>query len=155
MKVLGMISGTSHDGIDVAVVDFGFCDGALSGVVLHRSSTPYSSEVRARLVAALPPAQTTLAEVCELDTLIGQAFADAAATAIRRDGEVDLITSHGQTIFHWVDGGHALGTLQIGQPAWIAERTGARAEKADPVSVGRREAEPDPEDRQLCSDSLR
>ncbi len=124
MKVLGMISGTSHDGIDAAVVDFSFDNGTLTGVVLHRSSTSYSSELRARLVAALPPAETTLAEVCELDTLIGQAFAEAAATAIIQDGDVDLIVSHGQTVFHWVDGGHALGTLQIGQPAWIAERTG-------------------------------
>jgi anhydro-N-acetylmuramic acid kinase len=124
MKVLGMISGTSHDGIDAAIVDFAFQDGALSGAVLHRSSTPYSTGLRSRLAAALPPAETTLAEVCELDTLIGQAFAGAAAAAIERDGSVDLIVSHGQTVFHWVEAGHALGTLQIGQPAWIAERTG-------------------------------
>ena len=124
MRVLGMISGTSHDGIDAAVVDFDFDAGALTGVVGDRSSTPYSTELRAMLVGALPPAQTTLAEVCELDTLIGQAFADAAAAAIDAGGAVDLIVSHGQTVFHWVDGGHALGTLQIGQPAWIAERTG-------------------------------
>ena len=124
MKILGMISGTSHDGIDAAVVDFDFADGALTGTVLHRSGTPYAPELRARLIAALPPAQTTLAEVAELDTLIGQAFAEAADAAIRADGAVDLIVSHGQTVFHWVDAGHALGTLQIGQPAWIAEKTG-------------------------------
>ncbi|WP_167139593.1 anhydro-N-acetylmuramic acid kinase [Diaminobutyricimonas sp. TR449] len=123
MKVLGMISGTSHDGIDAAVVDFSFDDGELTGTLLHRSSTPYSAALRTRLVEALPPAQTTLAEVCELDTLIGQAFADAASAALA-DQPADLIVSHGQTVFHWVDGGHALGTLQIGQPAWIAEQTG-------------------------------
>jgi anhydro-N-acetylmuramic acid kinase len=124
LKILGMISGTSHDGIDATIVDFTFDNGALSGVVRHRSSTPYGMALRSRLVAALPPAQTTLSAVCQLDTLIGQAFAEAAATAIDVDGPVDLIVSHGQTVFHWVDGGHALGTLQIGQPAWIAERTG-------------------------------
>ena len=70
---------------------------------------------------ALPPAATTLAEVCALDTLIGQAFADAAAS---RTAPVDAVCSHGQTVYHWVDGGTALGTLQIGQPAWIAERLG-------------------------------
>ncbi|MCU1543809.1 MAG: hypothetical protein JWM50_1674 [Microbacteriaceae bacterium] len=123
MKVLGMISGTSHDGIDTAIVDFEFEDGALAGTVLHSGSTPYSSGLRSRLVAALPPSQTTLAEVCELDTLIGQAFAEAASAAVSGGG-VDLIVSHGQTVFHWVEGGHARGTLQIGQPAWIAERTG-------------------------------
>jgi anhydro-N-acetylmuramic acid kinase len=125
MKVLGMISGTSHDGIDVAVVDFELVGSVLEGRVLHTASTPYPAELRARLIAAMPPAPTTLAEVCELDTLIGQSFAGAAAVAIEAGGPVDLVVSHGQTVYHWVEGAHALGTLQIGQPAWIAERTGA------------------------------
>ncbi|TDC10334.1 anhydro-N-acetylmuramic acid kinase [Nonomuraea longispora] len=124
MKVLGMISGTSHDGIDVAVVDFALADGVLRGRVGHTASTPYPEELRARLIAALPPAPTTLAEMCELDTLIGQCFAEAAAAAIAEGGPADLIVSHGQTVFHWVERTHARGTLQIGQPAWIAERTG-------------------------------
>ncbi|MFG6197514.1 anhydro-N-acetylmuramic acid kinase [Nonomuraea sp. JJY05] len=124
MRILGMISGTSHDGIDVAVVDFELVGGLLEGRVGHTASRPYPAELRARLIAALPPARTTLAEVCVLDTLIGQSFADAAASAITLGGPVDLIVSHGQTVFHWVEGTHALGTLQIGQPAWIAERTG-------------------------------
>ncbi len=117
MRVLGMISGTSHDGIDVAVVDFELVGSVLEGRVGHTASTPYPDELRARLIAALPPAPTTLAEVCELDTLIGQSFAEAAAQAVARGGPVDLIVSHGQTVYHWVEGTHALGTLQIGQPA--------------------------------------
>ncbi|MEV0388379.1 anhydro-N-acetylmuramic acid kinase [Nonomuraea sp. NPDC050643] len=125
MKVLGMISGTSHDGIDVAVVDFELAGSVLEGRVGHTASTPYPAELRARLIAALPPAPVTLAEVCVLDTLIGQSFAAAAAAAIEAGGPVDLVVSHGQTVYHWVEGAHALGTLQIGQPAWIAERTGA------------------------------
>ncbi|MGW4644374.1 anhydro-N-acetylmuramic acid kinase [Sphaerisporangium sp. NPDC004334] len=126
MRVLGMISGTSHDGIDVALVDFdpAYDGGTLSGVVEFTTATPYPDRLRARLMNALPPAATTLAEVCALDTLIGQSFAGAAAEAIGRAGPVDLVVSHGQTVFHWVEGAHALGTLQIGQPAWIAERTG-------------------------------
>ena len=72
----------------------------------------------------LPPAPLTFAEVCALDTLIGQAFAEVAADAIAHGGPVDLICSHGQTVYHWVDGRDVLGTLQIGQPAWIAERSG-------------------------------
>ncbi|MFJ2552137.1 anhydro-N-acetylmuramic acid kinase [Microbacterium sp. NPDC087591] len=125
MRVLGLLSGTSHDGIDVTVVDFDETDGALHGAVLLEDSIPYAPELRARLVAALPPAQTTLAEVCELDTLIGQAFAEVAATAAASVGGVEAVCTHGQTVYHWVDAGHALGTLQIGQPAWIAERVGA------------------------------
>jgi anhydro-N-acetylmuramic acid kinase len=125
MRVLGLLSGTSHDGIDVAVVDFSESGGHLRGAVLHEDSVPYSAGLRARLVKALPPAPTTLAEVCELDTLIGQEFAEVAAAAAASVGGVDAVCSHGQTVFHWVDVGHALGTLQIGQPAWIAERVGA------------------------------
>lgn len=126
MRAMGMISGTSHDGIDVAVVDFELLgDAALAGTLVHSTSVPYRPELRARIVAALPPATTTFAEMAQLDTLIGRAFADAAASVCAElDGPIDVITSHGQTVFHWVDAGRALGTLQIGQSAWIAEATG-------------------------------
>ena len=126
MRVLGMISGTSHDGIDTAVVEFTSSpDGTvLTGAVQHVGSSAYHADLRHRLLQALPPAGTTLAEVCELDTLIGQAFATAARAAIEAVGPVDLICSHGQTVYHWVEGARALGTLQLGQPAWIAEDTG-------------------------------
>jgi anhydro-N-acetylmuramic acid kinase len=123
-RVLGMISGTSHDGIDAAVVDFSLEGDALDGRIVHSSSTPYPAALRRRLVEALPPAPTTLAEVCELDTLIGQAFAEVAEAAVVDRGPVALVVSHGQTVFHWVEDSRALGTLQIGQPAWIAERLG-------------------------------
>jgi anhydro-N-acetylmuramic acid kinase len=124
MKVLGMISGTSHDGIDVAVVHFEARDRMLHGAVRHTASTPYPDELRERLMHALPPAALTFAEACALDTLIGRAFAQAAADAIERAGGADLICSHGQTVYHWTDRRRVLGTMQIGQPAWIAEHTG-------------------------------
>ncbi|WP_201749957.1 anhydro-N-acetylmuramic acid kinase [Micromonospora sicca] len=119
-----MISGTSHDGIDVAAVDFTLRDGVLHGTVGYADSSPYPEELRVRLMRALPPAALTFAEACELDTLIGQAFAEVAADAAERAGGVDLICSHGQTVYHWVQGRQVRGTLQIGQPAWIAERAG-------------------------------
>jgi anhydro-N-acetylmuramic acid kinase len=129
VKVLGLISGTSHDGIDAAVVDFTLDGDVLHGHVTAATSTPYDPALRARIRAALPPAATTLAEVCALDTLIGQAFADAAEMITAAATPVDAACSHGQTVYHWVDqhgvdGTRALGTLQIGQPAWIAERLG-------------------------------
>ncbi len=119
-----MISGTSHDGIDVAVVDLSISDGVLHGTIRHTDCIPYPATLRDRLRAALPPASLTFAEVCTLDTLIGQAFADAATLAIAASGGADLICSHGQTVYHWVDSGRVYGTLQLGQPAWIADRTG-------------------------------
>lgn len=125
MRVLGLLSGTSHDGIDAAIIDFAASDGhepLLRGELIAARTIPYSPGLRSRLIAALPPASTTFAEMCELDTLIGQEFAEAAAQVADAAGGVDAVCSHGQTVYHWVDEGRALGTLQIGQPAWIAER---------------------------------
>jgi anhydro-N-acetylmuramic acid kinase len=123
MRVIGLISGTSHDAIEAAAVDFELVRDVIDARVVATGSTPYAPDLRRRLVAALPPAQTTLEEVCVLDTLIGQTFAEAAA-ALDLDRPAEIVCSHGQTVFHWVDGGRALGTLQLGQPAWIAERLG-------------------------------
>jgi len=123
MKVLGVISGTSHDAIDACLVDFVADGPILRGTVVDHDVRPYPDELRRRLVAALPPAPVQMAEVCALDTLIGQQFARVAAELATRH-TVDLVCSHGQTVFHWVEGQHALGTLQLGQPAWIAEATG-------------------------------
>jgi anhydro-N-acetylmuramic acid kinase len=126
MNVLGMISGTSFDGIDVACAAFEQHGDELVLTPLGSESVPYPDPLRAQIAAALPPAATTLAAVCRLDTQIGQAFAAAARQALDAFGaEVDLIVSHGQTVFHWIDlDGRARGTLQLGQPAWIAEETG-------------------------------
>lgn len=127
-----MISGTSADAIDVAAADLRIesCEGgAACEVVLrplgHREQ-PWPDELRERLLAVLPPAATTAQELCTLDTLAGQAFAAAAANGIHdlAGGQADLVVSHGQTVFHWVDGDRCLGTLQLGQPAWIVEATG-------------------------------
>jgi len=122
MRVLGLSSGTSHDGVDAALVAFApAADGeSLRARVLHHATTPYEPAVRDAIRAALPPGRVGLGDVCALDTMLGKAFADAAAEALRAAGPADLICSHGQTLFHAaVD-----GTLQLGQPAWIAERTG-------------------------------
>lgn len=120
MRVLGLMSGTSHDGIDSAVVDWSPDGDVLTGAVEHTGTRPYEGWLRERIAGALPPGPADMAEVCRLDTLVGQAFADAAEAC----GPVDLICSHGQTMFHWVEDGRVRGTLQLGQPAWIAERTG-------------------------------
>ena len=87
MRVLGMISGTSHDGIDVAVVDF--ADGtaaALAGRIEYSASVPYDPQLRGRIIAALPPAWPGFEAACELDTSIGQAFAGGRRRRARRAG---------------------------------------------------------------------
>lgn len=124
MRILGLISGTSHDGIDACLVEFSLLNGTLQASVIDADSRPYPLELRKRIIASLPPQQTSFEEVCKLDTLIGQEFGDFAAEIINKKGEVDLVSSHGQTVFHWVEDSKALGTLQIGHGAWIASRTG-------------------------------
>ncbi|MFE9629674.1 anhydro-N-acetylmuramic acid kinase [Streptomyces sp. NPDC006463] len=124
--VIGLMSGTSCDAVDAAAARI-TCDGPVLRLTpLGMVSEPYDEELRHTLAAALPPGRTTLADVCRLDTRIGQSFAALAARADRElcAGRADLIASHGQTVFHWADGGLVHGTLQLGEPAWIAEATG-------------------------------
>ncbi|MFE9811619.1 anhydro-N-acetylmuramic acid kinase [Streptomyces sp. NPDC005227] len=126
MRVIGLMSGTSYDAIDAAAADLDLDGDALVLRPLGLVSEGYEPELRDLLTAALPPAPTGLADVCRLDTLIGRAFAATAVRAARElcDGEADAIASHGQTVYHWVENGQVHGTLQLGQPAWIAEATG-------------------------------
>jgi len=126
MIIIGLMSGTSIDAIDVACARF-LMEG--STLVLERlgfAEMAWPAATRDRLLAALPPAPVTMGEVCALDVLAGEAFAEAAAMANERfcDGQAALVASHGQTLFHWIEDGQARGTLQLGQPAIIAERLG-------------------------------
>ena len=126
MIVLSLQSGTSADGIDVAVVDVAALDAderpAVGLCVLHAETVAWSAEGRDRILAVSAGEALTAGGFCELDTKLGQAFADASAGGMAATGVVpDLVVSHGQTLFHWVEGGHARGTLQLGEPAWIAE----------------------------------
>jgi len=126
MRVIGCISGTSHDAIEVAAADLALDRDEVVVSLLGARTVEFDPGLRAEVAAALPPAPTTMAAVCRLDTLLGQAFAEAAAGADAElcEGRAELVVSHGQTVYHWVEGGRALGTIQLGQPAWIAERTG-------------------------------
>ncbi|MEU4190262.1 anhydro-N-acetylmuramic acid kinase [Kribbella sp. NPDC026611] len=126
VRVIGLMSGTSYDAVDAAAADLQLDGDTLVLTPLGMLSQPYPAELRAALAGSLPPASTTVEQVCRLDTGIGQAFADVARQAVEQlcGGHADLIVSHGQTVFHWVSDGSVHGTLQLGQPAWIAEATG-------------------------------
>lgn len=121
-RVVGVISGTSMDGVDVAVADLTVRGDTIDLVPVRHAQIPYPDDLRAALTAALPPGDCSAETLCKLDSAVGQAFAEAVV-AVGAEG-ADLVTSLGQTLFHWVDGGRCRGTLQIGQPAWIAEATG-------------------------------
>ncbi|WP_433701365.1 anhydro-N-acetylmuramic acid kinase [Nocardiopsis sp. CA-288880] len=126
MIVLGLSSGTSADGIDVAAARLELDADLVRLAPLGHRTVPYPADLRTELRDALPPAATTMQAVCRLDTRIGQAFAEAARLGADElaGGRADLVASHGQTLFHWAEGTSVHGTLQLGQPAWIAGATG-------------------------------
>lgn len=128
MKVIGMISGTSYDGIDVACCEFTQVGDVIEVKQVGFSSLEYSDGLHQLIADSMPPRSIDMERVCVLDTLIGQAFSHAAQKAMTDNSfEPDLIVSHGQTLFHWIDARHeAKGTLQLGEPSWIAEATGVQ-----------------------------
>ncbi len=130
MIVVSVASGTSADGLDVGVVDLHLgADGVVEVQVVDTWTTDWPPGLRDRLLALLPPAEVTARELALVDTAVGQAVAEAAADAVRvaesRVGQrPELVVSPGQTVHHEVVGDRCLGTLQLGQPAWVAEATG-------------------------------
>jgi anhydro-N-acetylmuramic acid kinase len=126
LTVIGLMSGTSYDAVDAAVAELSLAGDEIVCRPRGTHSERLPETLRARIAAALPPHATTLEEVCRLDTELGQLFGSVGAAANERlaGGAADLVVSHGQTVFHWVDGHRALGTLQLGGAAWVAEATG-------------------------------
>lgn len=124
MRVIGMISGTSFDAVEALLANLEL-DGEhlVVDLVAHRS-VPYPDEISTGIARVLPPARIDLAEVTRLDSGIGRFFGRVAASLGEDEGGADLICSHGQTVYHLVEGRRALGTLQLGEPAFIAEATG-------------------------------
>jgi anhydro-N-acetylmuramic acid kinase len=124
--VIGLLSGTSYDAIESAAADFTLEGDELLMRPVGAISVPYAPATHDAIGRALPPASVRVEAVAQLDTLLGQEFA-AVAERVQNElcaGRAELITSHGQTLFHWVEEGEARGSLQLGQSAWIASRTG-------------------------------
>jgi len=124
--VVGLMSGTSVDGIDAAVVDVTRAgDDVLRVRVLGYAESPFDEALRLRIHKLFSPDQSRIDEVCEVNVLLGEAFAAAASLALRGAGvRADLVASHGQTVWHQVAPGHTRSTLQLGEPSVIAERLG-------------------------------
>lgn len=131
MKVIGLMSGTSADGVDAALVEIESKGGRTSLRLVAWDTLAYPAGLRERILAVASGGSTE--EVCRLDAYLGELFAEAAVRVAQQAGvalgEVDVIGSHGQTIHHLPaprrEGAHAVrSSLQIGEPAVIAERTG-------------------------------
>lgn len=126
MRVVALSSGTSADGVDVAAAELWLDGDVINLRPLGHREQPWPEALREDLLAMLPPSSTSVGSVCFLDTRIGQTLGDTARSAVAdlTGGRADLVVSHGQTVFHWVEDGRCEGTLQLGQPAWIVEATG-------------------------------
>ncbi len=132
MRVVGLMSGTSGDGVDAVLADIRGSGHALTVKPVAFVSCPYPADLQQRVLAV--SAQGTVAEICHLNVVLGEWFAKAALRVIKQAGlepaKIDLIGSHGQTIQHLpneVDEpgvGAVRSSLQIAEPAVIAERTG-------------------------------
>ncbi len=127
MLVLGLMSGTSADGVDAAIVALEGAPPDLRWEVHAHSHMPHPLALRDEIFACFQPASSDVGRLCHLNFALGHAFADAALRAIAETGlsptQIDLIGSHGQTLWHNPTGPQA-STLQLGEPAVIAERTG-------------------------------
>ena len=130
-KVIGLMSGTSVDGVDAALVEIRGHGLETQVELLAFHSQPFGAAVRDRIFDLFQPETSRVDEICQMNFLIGEVFADAALAVIREAqmavGEIDLIGSHGQTVYHLPPQAGAQcipSTLQLGEPAVIAHRTG-------------------------------
>ena len=125
MTVVGMISGTSYDAIDAAVADCRWT--ATRSLLRPRACTRPRSRTRCGRgspPACRPPTPRWRRSAGSTPSS-GQLFGRVAPERDRAlTGGADLVVSHGQTVFHWVEGDAPLGTLQLAAAAWIAEATG-------------------------------
>jgi anhydro-N-acetylmuramic acid kinase len=132
--VIGLISGTSVDGIDAALIDISGTDLDLKIELLAGVTYPYPAELRERILAVCAGESISMAELAELDDAIALAFAQAAQNIQNGHKTASLIGSHGQTVYHLPPGGQggissstfpSLGySLQLGRGAVIAHLTG-------------------------------
>jgi anhydro-N-acetylmuramic acid kinase len=129
VRVAGLMSGTSLDGVDAAVVDI--CGRRVR--LLAFEMFPFAPALRKSILALCRPETARLDDLCHYNHVLGEVFAEAVVRLCEKSGipleSIDLIGSHGQTIWHNPNGPRHGGrvirsTLQIGEPSRIAQRTG-------------------------------
>ncbi len=118
MRVLGLISGTSADGIDAAIAEIHGQQADLQVDLIAFETIAYDPALRDRILEVAAGFPLSVAELTALDATIAQSFARAAQTLIARSGSVDLIGSHGQTVYHQPP--------QVGQLGWSVQLAGVR-----------------------------
>ncbi len=148
-RIVGLISGTSADGVSTAVTEIAGSSVDTRLKVVGFGTYQYPKELREAVFDLFSPDTSTVDKVCEMNFVLGEFFAECAIRAVDECGltldEIDLIGSHGQTIHHMPKPRDAFGyrtrsTLQVGEAAVIAARTGvttvADFRKADIAAGG-------------------
>ncbi len=121
--VLGLMSGTSCDGVDAVKVVLELTAGGLEWSVLDRASLPYPALLRERLLRSLVPETSDVAALTQLHAELGEVYGDLAETLL----PFDVVSLSGQTVYHIprkdaLLGWSTVSTLQLGEPARVAER---------------------------------
>src|SRR5258707_11008818 len=133
LLILGMMSGTSADGIDVALARISGVPPNLNAKLLRHTSVKFPPALRKEILRVAEQHPVTAGELSQLNFRLGELFAGAAIATCSKfrvsPKRISLIGSHGQTIFHQGKPANFLGrpttsTLQIGEPSVIAARTG-------------------------------
>ena len=131
MNVAGVMSGTSADGIDVAIVRITGADEKIKFKLLRHSHTSYPDTVRANLLALMNSQASRVADISRMNFVLGELYANAVKSAVRNAGvkKLDLAGCHGQTIYHQGERQEFLGervscTWQLGEGAVLAARLG-------------------------------
>ncbi|NEP17704.1 MAG: anhydro-N-acetylmuramic acid kinase [Leptolyngbya sp. SIO4C1] len=123
MKIVGLMSGTSVDGIDAALVEVSGQGYAIEVELLAAQTYPYPQPLRSQILSVCAGQPLSLAQLARLDDAIARVFAEAAQSLA--GPRPTLVASHGQTVYHRPPMPAQLGyTLQLGRGALIAEQTG-------------------------------
>lgn len=130
MTVAGVMSGTSADGIDVALVKIQPSRGQLKLKLIGHDAFPFTPALRTAILSAMDAKSTSTAELARLNWRLGQAYAEAVESTVARHSiPLQLIGCHGQTIYHQASpamyrGRKVACTWQIGEPALLAAKLG-------------------------------
>lgn len=130
MTVAGIMSGTSADGVDVALVRIAAAAGKPKITLLAHHAVPYPAALRKAVLAAMDAPQISTAELARLNWRLGIAYAEAVQGALKtHPAKLELIGCHGQTIYHQgvtapYAGRQVACTWQVGEPALLASQLG-------------------------------
>jgi len=130
-NVIGLMSGTSVDGVDAALVNIDELDDGISVKIIDFISLPYQKEFKDKIFKAANLEKSTVQDIAELNIELADKFVEAVFELLKDSlysiRDIDLIASHGQTIYHNVEDKNNISTLQVGAGAVIAQKTNITA----------------------------